>query len=142
MSAYADTSFLVSLYVLDENSARAAARMKSAALPLSLNPLGEVEIANAFQLRLFRKELDRSQMKAAQKLFREDLANGIVVLRPLPPAAFDVARRLVEKHTRRLGTRSLDVLHVASALVLRTQTFYTFDEKQRKLAKAEGLLVP
>ena len=142
MSAYADTSFLVSLYVLDGNSARAAARMKSAALPLSLNPLGEVEIANAFQLRLFRKELDRSQMKAAQKLFREDLANGIVVLRPLPPAAFDEARRLAEKHTRRLGTRSLDVLHVASALVLRATTSYTFDEKQRKLAKAEGLRVP
>ena len=28
MSAYADTSFLVSLYVLDANSAKAAARMK------------------------------------------------------------------------------------------------------------------
>ena len=116
--------------------------MKSAALPLSLSPLGEVEIANAFQLRLFRKELDRSQIKAAQKLFREDVANGIVVLRPLPPAAFDLAQRLVEKHTRRLGTRSLDVLHVACALVLRARTFYSFDEKQRKLAKAEGLLVP
>jgi predicted nucleic acid-binding protein len=39
-------------------------------------------------------------------------------------------------------TRSLDVLHVASALVLHAETFYTFDEKQRKLAKAEGLLAP
>ena len=142
MSAYADTSFLVSLYVLDGNSARAAAQMKRAALPLSLSPLGKIENTNAFQLRLFRKELDHSKVKAAQKLFREDMANGVMVLRPLPPGAFDEARRLAEKHTRRLGTRSLDVLHVASALVLRTETFYTFDEKQRKLAKAEGLLVP
>ncbi|MGO8790754.1 MAG: type II toxin-antitoxin system VapC family toxin [Terriglobia bacterium] len=142
MSAYADTSFLVSLYVLDGNSALAAAQMKRVALPLSLSPLGEIEIANAFQLRLFRKELDHSKVKAAQKLFREDVANGVIALRPLPPAAFDEARRLAEKHTRRLGTRSLDVLHVASALVLRAETFYTFDEKQRKLAKAEGLLVP
>ena len=142
MSAYADTSFLVSLYVLDVNSAPAAAQMKRAALPLSLSPLGEIEIANAFQLRLFRKELDHSKVKAAQKLFREDMANGVIVLRPLPSVVFDEARRLAEKHTRRLGTRSLDLLHVASALVLRTETFFTFDEKQRKLAKAEGLLVP
>ena len=142
MSDYADTSFLVSLYMLDGNSALAAAQMKRAALPLALTPLGEIELTNAFQLRLFRKELDHSKVKAAQKLFREDMANGVMVLRPLPPGAFDEARRLAEKHTRRLGTHSLDVLHVASALVLRTETFYTFDEKQRKLAKAEGLLVP
>jgi predicted nucleic acid-binding protein len=142
LSAYADTSFLVSLYVLDGNSALAAAQMKRAALPVSLNPLGEVEITNSFELRLFRKELGQAQVKAARNLFRQDMANGIVVLRPLPPTAFDVAKRLAEKHTRRLGTRFLDVLHVASALVLRAETFYTFDEKQRKLAKAEGLLVP
>ena len=142
MSAYADTSFLVSLYVLDANSALAAAQMDRAALPISLTTLGEIEITNAFQLRLFRKELDLSKVKAAQNLFREDMANGIFVLRPLTSAVFDEARRLAEKHTRRLGTRSLDVLHIATALVLRAETFYTFDEKQRKLAKAEGLLAP
>jgi predicted nucleic acid-binding protein len=142
LSAYADTSFLVSLYVLDANSALAAAQMDRAALPISLTTLGEIEITNAFQLRLFRKELDLSKVKAAQNLFREDMANGIFVLRPLTSAVFDEARRLAEKHTRRLGTRSLDVLHIATALVLRAETFYTFDEKQRKLAKAEGLLAP
>ena len=142
MSAYADTSFLVSLYVLDANSALAAARMERAALPVALSPLGEIEITNAFQLRLFRKELDHSKVKAAQNLFQEDMANGIFVLRPLTSAAFDEARRLAEKHTRRLGTRSLDIVHVASALVLHAETFYTFDEKQRRLARAEGLLAP
>ncbi len=68
--------------------------------------------------------------------------SGVVALRPLPPSAFDVARRLAQKHTRRLGTRSLDILHVACAAVLGARTFYTFDERQRKLAKAEGLLTP
>jgi len=42
----------------------------------------------------------------------------------------------------RLGTRTLDVLHFASALVLKADTFYTFDVNQGKLAKAEGLAVP
>ncbi len=38
--------------------------------------------------------------------------------------------------------RRVDVFHVASALVLRADTFYTFDINQGKLAKAEGLAVP
>ncbi|MGD0225706.1 MAG: type II toxin-antitoxin system VapC family toxin [Terriglobia bacterium] len=142
MSAYADTSFLVSLYVMDGNSARAAGRIKSAPLPLSLTLFNEVEIINAFYLRLYRKEIDPSQIRAAQGLFQEDIENGIFEVMPLSSAVFDRAKRLAEKHTVRLGTRTLDVLHVASALVLKADTFYTFDVNQGKLAKAEGLAVP
>jgi hypothetical protein len=40
-----------------------------------------------------------------------------------------------------LGTRTLDVLHVASALVLGATYFYKFDRNQGKLAAAEGLRV-
>ena len=39
MSAYADTSFLASLYVLNGSSALAAARMKRAKLPLLITRL-------------------------------------------------------------------------------------------------------
>jgi predicted nucleic acid-binding protein len=35
--------------------------------------------------------------------------------------------------------RTLDSLHVASALLLKAERFWTFDERQAKLAKAEGL---
>jgi predicted nucleic acid-binding protein len=142
LSTYADTSFLVSLYVLDGNSARAAARIKSAGLPILLTLFNEVEITSAFYLRLFRKEIDPSQIRAAKSLFLEDIENGIFDIRPLSSAVFDRAKVLAEKHTLRLGTRTLDVLHVASALVLKADTFYTFDLNQGKLAKAEGLVVP
>jgi predicted nucleic acid-binding protein len=142
LKAYADTSFLVSLYVLDANSAGAAARIKPASLPIWLTPLSEVEIANAFCLRLFRKELDPAKIKAARSLFRQDLESGVFEIRPLSAAIFDTARRLAEQYTPRLGTRTLDLLHVASALVLQVEAFYTFDHHQGKLAKAEGLLMP
>jgi predicted nucleic acid-binding protein len=142
LSAYTDTSFLVSLYVFDANSARAAARIKSAILPVLITAFNEIEITNAFYLRLFRKEVDPAQIRAAQSLFQEDIENGIFEIRPLSSAVFDRAKRLAEKHTLRLGTRTLDILHVASALVLKAEIFYTFDVNQGKLAKAEGLLVP
>ena len=142
MSAYADTSLLVSLYVLDVNSARAAARMKSARLPLFLTPFGEIEMTNALHLRQFRKEVDPSTVRTAHALFRQDIERGVFDLKPLSSAVFDRGRQLAEKHTPHLGTRTLDVLHVASALVLQADQFYTFDKNQAKLARLEGLTVP
>ena len=35
--------------------------------------------------------------------------------------------------TRTSGTRTLDIIHVASAFVLEAEAFLTFDERQRKV---------
>lgn len=37
------------------------------------------------------------------------------------------------------GARTLDSLHVACAMELKANRFWTFDERQAKLAKAAGL---
>ena len=88
MSAYADTSVLVSLYVLDANSARAAARIISVPRPILLTPLNEVEVTNAFYLRLFRREIDSVKLRLARSLFQEDIENGIFEVRALSSAVF------------------------------------------------------
>lgn len=142
MISCVDASFLVSLYVLDANSARAAAKMRGAALPLLLTDIGKVEILNAIGLRLFRKELLADEAKKVQALFREDTERGIVRVVPLPAAAYEQAEQIALKHTPLLGTRTLDVLHVAGALIFRADAFYTFDQKQAALASAVGLRVP
>jgi predicted nucleic acid-binding protein len=116
--------------------------MKSARLPLLLTPFSEIEMTNALLLRQFRREVDASTVRLAQALFRQDIERGVFDLKPLPSAVFDRARQLAEKHTPHLGTRTLDVLHVASALVLQADHFYTFDKNQAKLARLEGLTVP
>jgi predicted nucleic acid-binding protein len=36
----------------------------------------------------------------------------------------------------------MDILHVATAIELGAKEFLTFDANQKKLAEAEGLLVP
>ena len=43
--------------------------------------------------------------------------------------------------TARLGTRTADLLHVAAALELGAECLYSFDQQQRKLARAVGLKV-
>ena len=142
MISCVDASFLVSLYVLDANSARAAAKMRGAALPLLLTDIGKIEILNAIGLRLFRKELQPDEAKKVHALFREDRERGIVRVVPLPVAAYEQAEQIAQRHTPLLGTRTLDVLHVAGALVFGADAFYTFDQKQAALASAVGLPVP
>jgi len=53
-------------------------------------------------------------------------------------AALNGAAELSQRHTPKLGTRSLDVLHVACARELRLRYFLTFDERQQQLAAAAG----
>ena len=139
MSAYADTSFLVSLYTPDANSVEASARIRALKPPLWLTAFGELELANAIELRLFRRELSASNIRAAHAAIRQDVEAGVFSPKPLPMAVFETARRIARSHTAHLGTRTLDVLHVASALILGATEFYTFDKNQRKLAMIEGL---
>lgn len=142
MTSCVDASFLVSLYVLDVNSARASGKMKRATLPLLLTDIGKIEILNAIGLRLFRKELRPAQAKEAYGLFRQDAESGVVQIVPLPAAAYDRAEQIARARTPLLGTRTLDVLHVAAALALKANRFYTFDQKQAALATAVGLHLP
>ena len=139
MNIYADSSFLVSLYSLDSNSATAAEAMRSAPAHCSLTVFGELEVVNALQLRLFRKELSPSQVQSALKYFEDDIGAGILQLVSLPEQVFERALQMSRRSTSRLGTRTADLLHVAAALELRADYLYSFDQQQRKLAKAVGL---
>jgi len=142
LTSCVDASFLFSLYVLDVNSAAASAKMKRAVLPLLLTDIGKIEVLNAVGLRLFRKELRPAEAKKVYALFREDIEQGVVQIVPLPAAAYQQAEQIVRRHTPLLGTRTLDVLHVAGALALKADAFFTFDQKQATLATAVGLTIP
>jgi predicted nucleic acid-binding protein len=141
LSIYADASFLVSLYVLDANSEKATAHMQRAPFPILLNSFGYLELTNAISLRLFRHELASSKAKATHALIRKDLMDRVLLVMPLLTATFEKAMQIARRRTPQLGTRTLDILHVASALELQTEKFYTFDQNQAQLAEAEGLVV-
>ena len=142
MSVYADTGFVVSLYKTETTSVRAAKIMKRLQAPVWLTPLGELELHNACHLSVFRGEFDADVAALKQRLFQEDLNNGVFAIIPVPAATlYPKAIALADRHSARLGTRSLDLMHVAAALIIQAATFLSFDERQRKAAKAEGLKI-
>ncbi|PYS09059.1 MAG: hypothetical protein DMG17_27765 [Acidobacteria bacterium] len=57
------------------------------------------------------------------------------------PSVLRVATRLSEQHSAAYGTRSLDIIHVATAKLSRIEEFVSFDSRQRDLASAIGLKV-
>ena len=72
--------------------------------------------------------------------FISDLVNGYLRSADiLWRAALDRAAELSKTYTPTLGTRSLDVMHVACALELNMRWFLSFDDRQQKLAAAAGL---
>jgi len=141
--AYADTGFLCSLYAPDAHSVRAAARMKRQELPLPFTWLHQLEFRNALRLRVFRREVTSAQRDASLNAVLADLAAGVLTITSPPLVeVMREAERLSALHSERLGTRSLDILHVACGLVLGLPQFITFDKRQSALAKATGLRVP
>ena len=71
-----------------------------------------------------------------------DLASGFVV--PATVSATDLhakARTLSDRYSPTVSTRSLDLFHVAAATLLKADTFFSFDERQRRAAQGEGMEV-
>ena len=138
MSVYADTSLVVSLYLLDRHSAEARRRMASKPV-VWLTSLHRAEWAHAVERHVFHHQVSRREAEQVYANFAADRAAGVWVEVGLPELAFEVCAELARRHVARLGGRTLDTLHVAAALELKARQFWTFDERQAKLARAEGL---
>ena len=136
MKIYLDTSFVVSLYSSDVNFDAAARVMEASTGDRLITTLGELEVVNALSLRVFRKEVSAIQARASLDDFEKDVRDGVLQLRPLSEQVFERARQLSRQTTPRLGTRTVDVLHVAAALELGADALFSFDKQQRKLARA------
>jgi predicted nucleic acid-binding protein len=138
---YADTSFLVSLYVQDAHSPRAAVAAPRL-LPLLFTPLIEHELRNAIRRCVYRRQITAAQRQQALDDLEHDREAGVLHGVPLDwTQVFEHAEALGRLHTERHGDRGMDILHVASALALRAKRFATFDDHQRELAKLAGLQV-
>jgi predicted nucleic acid-binding protein len=149
MRVYADTSFLVKLLSSEADSEVATAQYRKLGLPpLFFLPLHALEVRNAIFQRAFhqrssgeRQEITRERDSALARLQHYLSRRALVEVALDMELPLSRAAELSLLHTERIGTRAIDLLHVACALTLESELFLTTDARQSRLAKAEKLKV-
>ena len=152
MKPYADTNFITRLYLSLPGTVEAVETIRrlqnngKEALPITWHH--RLETVNAFQLLVFagaksphQPRVTPEQAALALMTFRGDLA-APAFFQETPLPLFELEQQFEElslRHTAKHGFRTYDLLHVASALVLQCDAFWSFDPKAAKLAALEGL---
>lgn len=104
-----------------------------------LSTLSEFEMINALWVLVFRGQIATHQAVQSELAYDVDLRAGHFNQVSLPESSFVRANELSRKLSVHLGTRAVDVLHIAAALELGASGFFSFDVNQRKMAEAAGL---
>jgi predicted nucleic acid-binding protein len=146
MIHYPDTSFLCAAYRRQAHTEQALAFREQMSEPLHFTGLLEFEFLQAVELQVWLHAQDRGKGYARREAdgviadWRSDVATGINRMVPCEmDAVLRVAADLSSRLTAKGGHRTLDILHVATAVQLGARKFLSFDARQRSLARAAGL---
>jgi predicted nucleic acid-binding protein len=138
LKIYADSSVFVSHYIQDRHSEKLDPRIVERPL-LWCSPIHKAEIGNAIFQHVFYRKMSLDDALILWNDFEEDCAIGIWIAMDLSSRAWETSVDLARRFGPKLGVRTLDSLHVACALELKAERFWTFDERQSRLAEAVGL---
>ncbi len=142
MTPYADTSFLVALFTLDEHRARAWKWWRShRQCPVLVSRLTIFETENTFRAQRAGGLVSAAEERESHTGLETALRDGVLLRRETASRRlYPEAHRLSLFHSRRAAYGALDILHVSAAFILRADTFLTFDKSQASLATAAGLV--
>ena len=156
MKVYADTNFFTNLLNelphSDEADSLAAMLKGSGHGPLPVTMLLRMEVVNALQRLVYESKHGTQWIPVTEQsaLMAEARFEMELDSKESPPWAwaeiserviFNAFHNLSHRHTAKHGFRACDIVHVATAVVLGCDTFWSFDAKAKKLAELEGLTV-
>lgn len=140
--AYVDTGLLVKLYVPEPNSPGAIRLVLGYPAPLPLTEWQELELRTALRVKAFRQIIDAAELRQSLAAFASDISDGRWERSAsLQPDVWRNAEALSNQYAMYVGCRTLDVLHVAAALVIGARDFLTSDVRQAELARRTGMNV-
>ena len=141
---YWDTSALLKLYVSEPDSTYFVNLVSSSSGPLITSEIARIEIYCALSRKQLAGELGKGAADLLSSRFHGDTDSGRIITVPLGADVFAEAIRLT-RSTRLLSPplliRSLDALHVATALVVGAQTAVATDSRLRAVAASAGLVL-
>jgi len=139
---YADTSIIVKLYIKEKHSLEVANWLRKNNKAIPLTRFHELEFTNAIFLKQFRMEITENQIRLTLAKFSEHKTRGVYYYPQINwTDTLNLAIDLAHNNTANTGSRSLDIIHVASALALKANRFLTLDDRQSELASMVGLKV-
>lgn len=151
MKVFADTNFFTNLWLDLRHTPEANSlfeELLEAELALPVTRLIRMEFTNALQRLVFESRTGTQDLRvtletamATRVTLEDELSRAVWAQweeldEGMLEAAFDT---LSHRHTAKHGFRTYDILHVASALILGCDTFWSFDERAKRLATPEGL---
>ena len=136
---YFDSGILIKLYIRERNSADAI-KLITPFSCLPFNRLHELEITNTFHTLAGRGLITVVQRVTAEHHLASDLASGRLSRQePDWLHLFQDALDLARQFSTTALARSLDILHVATAIAVKADIFITADKRQYDLAMQTGL---
>lgn len=108
---------------------------------LWLTSLHRAEWTHAIAQHTFHRKISAGEAQQVFRIFEKDREHALWMEADLPETLWETCVTLARRHAARLGVRTLDTLHVASALELKAGSFWSFDQRQAKLAQAAGLKI-
>ena len=154
MRVYADSNFVMALLVETIHSPEAIRLQlvagKNQTLPFPITFLSRLEVLNVLQLAVFqaRHGVPGTKISPEMALVQEtfflnelELKANFVPVNLSESKLLTQFQTLIHHHTAKEGFRTYDVLHVASAMVLGCDTFWSFDARAKRLAQLAGLAV-
>jgi predicted nucleic acid-binding protein len=141
---YWDTSTLLKLYVTEQDAAYFINLVANSKTPILTSGITKIELTATFYHKESIGELAKG--KADQHLgeLAEDIEAGRIVITPVNEDIILQAEKVIEKSytaPKPLMIRSLDVVHVASALASKASVLVAIDSRLRDVALMMGLKV-
>ena len=150
MKPYSDTNFFTRSYLGLPGSEIVEFHFDLAKStgPMPVSWLHRLEFANSLELLVFETRkggqyrISPESAAAAHALFEEHLQKGKIIHEVILPylTVTERCHQIILRHTAKHGFRTYDCLHVAAALTLKCDTFWSLDKGALQLAKLEGLL--
>lgn len=138
---YLDTSALLKLYILEADSHKVQELVMDQNDPLPVFEFQQVEFINALHLKAFWKDIAGDDIEHLIQLFDRRMRRGQYFCPLIDRTELLMTFRSLARWTPEIGSRTMDILHVACALQISPLLFVTFDQRQERLARKAGLSV-
>jgi predicted nucleic acid-binding protein len=140
---YSDASFIVSLFANEDKRTAAWRWWESNGLcQIIVSRLTLLEVENTFHAHHLDHKFTAPDLRHALTGLAQARMEGLLVRREAAVhRLYPEAHRLISHFSSKAAYGTLDILHVAAAMVFRAGTFLTFDKRQAALAITAGLHV-